>query len=317
MIGRKLKPKSQILNNKRERDKIIFCCIILALPVLQQVVFYIGVNFNSFVQAFRIYDNNTTGLGYIVSFSFYKNFVSAVKLVTRSPYILKNSAVIYVSSLFISLPLALTFSFYVYKKFPFSKSFRVFLYMPQIVSALVFSLLFKYLTTEVYQTISYKMTGLRVEGLLANQQTRIATLVFFNIWISFGVNIIMYSGAMEGISPEIVESAKLDGANLIQEFFHITFPSIYPTFVSFIIIGLAGLCTNQANLYNLFGPQAQELSTLGYYIYAQSNKADYVASLSYASWGQLSALGIILTLILAPVTLSVKKLLEKIGPSVD
>lgn len=309
--------KTKILNNKKERDRIIFCCVILALPVLQQLIFYVGVNFNSFLQAFQIYENSKTGIGFDITFSLTENFKKAIELVAKSSYILENSAIMYFFSLVISLPLALIFSFYVYKKFPLSGVFRVFLYMPQIVSALVFSLLFKYLTTEVYQGLMFKATGLRVEGLLANHDTRIFTLVFFNVWISFGVNIIMYSGAMEGISTEIVESAELDGTNLIQEFLCITFPLIYPTFVSFIVIGLAGFCTNQANLYNLFGPQAQEMATLGYYIFAQSNKADYVATLSYSSFGQLSALGIILTLIVAPITLGTKKILVKIGPSVD
>ena len=311
------KKRKTFLKSKKERAKIIFCCAVLALPVLQQLIFYIGVNFNSFLQAFQIYDYNQTGLGYTVRFSFLENFKSAVELVLRSSFIVKNSAIIYAVSILISLPLALIFSFYIYKKFPLSGLFSVFLYMPQIVSALVFSLLFKYLTTEVYSTISYQLTGEYAEGLLLNQNTRIPVLVFFNIWISFGVNIILYSGAMAGIDPSIVESAELDGTNLLQEFLHITFPMIFPTFISFIIIGLAGFCTNQANLYNLFGPQAQELSTIGYYIYAQSNKADYVSTLSYASFGELSALGIMLTLIVAPVTLGVKKLLEKIGPSVD
>ena len=87
--------------------------------------------------------------------------------------------------------------------------------------------------------------------------------------------------------------------------------------------GVSGVSFDEAE--NLPFPSSGEIETgllaeesaAGYYIYAQSNKADYVSTLSYASFGELSALGIMLTLIVAPVTLGVKKLLEKIGPSVD
>ncbi len=304
------KQKKTFFNSRKIRSRIIFASLILLVPVIQQIIFYIGVNFNSFLQAFQIYEYNPDGMGFIIKFAGIENFANAVKLIADRGYLLGNSFLMYIFSLIISLPLALIFSFYVYKKFPLSKVFRVILFMPQIVSMLVFSLLFKYLVTEVYM----KITG-ETLGLLVNQSTRIPVLIFFNIWISFGVNTILYSGAMSGIDNSIVESAQLDGVNLMQEFIHITFPMIFSTFTSFIVIGIAGICTNQANLYNLFGEQAQEMATLGYYLFASAKHADYTANLSYATFGELSALGLILTAIVAPVTLGVKALLEKFGPS--
>lgn len=307
---KKVNGKKTFFNSRKVRSRIIFASLVLAVPVLQQIIFYIGVNFNSFLQAFQTYENNPSGYGFIVSFAGFDNFASAIRLVANRGYLLANSFMIYIFSLLVSLPLALIFSFYVYKQFPLAKVFRVVLFMPQIVSALVFSLLFKYLVTEVYM----KLTGASV-GLLMNQETRIPVLIFFNIWISFGVNTILYSGAMSGIDNSIVESAQLDGVNLIQEFIHITFPMIFSTFTSFIVIGIAGICTNQANLYNLFGEQAMEMSTLGYYLFAGAKRADYISTSSYASFGELSALGLLLTAIVAPITLGVKALLEKFGPS--
>ena len=72
--------KTKILNNKKERDRIIFCCVILALPVLQQLIFYVGVNFNSFLQAFQIYENSKTGIGFDITFSLTENFKKAIEL---------------------------------------------------------------------------------------------------------------------------------------------------------------------------------------------------------------------------------------------
>ena len=47
--------KKGSLSNKRMQD-LIFCLIILFVPVLQFSIFYIGVNVNSFVMAFQKYE---------------------------------------------------------------------------------------------------------------------------------------------------------------------------------------------------------------------------------------------------------------------
>lgn len=306
--------KKNFFNDRKLRSRILFAAAILALPVLQQIIFYIGVNFNSVLQAFMRYEEGVSG--YIVKFAGIDNFVKAVEEMGSRTYLFKNSLIMYAVNLFISLPLGLIFSYYIYKKFPFSKTFRMFLFMPQLVSGLVFSLLFKYIVTDVYQGIVLATTGERVMGLLEDSNTRTGMWIFFNVWIGFGVNVIMYSGSMAGIDQSIVESAELDGVNIIQEFWYITIPMIFPTFVSFLIMGIAGFCTNQASLLSLFGLSAADLSTLGYFLYSASSRTDYVANLySPLTFGELSALGLLLTLIVAPITLGVRTLLLKFGPS--
>ena len=41
---------------QRKRNDIIFYCLMLAFPVVQFCIFYIGVNFNSILLTFRKYD---------------------------------------------------------------------------------------------------------------------------------------------------------------------------------------------------------------------------------------------------------------------
>ena len=123
----------------------------------------------------------------------------------------------------------------------------------------------------------------------------------------------MYSDSMNAISPEVVESGKLDGAVGLKEFWYITLPSIWPTFSTFFVVGVAGLFTNQFNLYSFFsGYAAAEVSTLGYWMYVKTlNAAGSRADLSY-----LSAMGLILTVITVPLVFGLRKLLS-FGPSED
>ena len=79
-------------------------------------------------------------------------------------------------------------------------------------------------------------------------------------------NVLMYIGAMSRIPGGVVESAKLDGASPMQEFFKITLPLILPTIMVYVTTGIAGIFTNQVNLYTFFG-QASTTQTVGYYTF--------------------------------------------------
>lgn len=123
----------------------------------------------------------------------------------------------------------------------------------------------------------------------------------------------MYSNAMSGIPQEIVESAHLDGATGINEFWRITLPMVYPTLSTFLITGVAGLFTNQINLYSFYGGSAPEsVQTYGYYLFTRTQLAK-----SESEYPLLSAMGLLFTMVIVPLTFGVKWMLEKFGPKED
>ena len=148
-----------------------------------------------------------------------------------------------------------------------------------------------------------------IGGLLTGQKTRFATLVFYNIWIGFGSVILLYSGAMKNINESVIEAGKIDGVGPFKEFIHIVFPSIYPTFVVFFVSGLAGIFTNQLNLFSFYGANAEYSDyTLGYFLYMKTQGA------TAGEYPYLAAMGILMTLVVVPITFFVNWGLKKIGP---
>ena len=292
----------------RERSRLIFYISLLVLPLL--------LNINTVKMTFWNYEMNPEGLGYVYKWVGFDNFVSAFNILLGKSYMILNSLWAFFLSLVISVPLSLIFSFYLYKKYPLSGLFKVVLFLPQIISGLIFSLLFKYIVTDVYIYIADAWFGREVLGLFDNVKTRYATVVFFNLWISFGINTLMFSGSMSGIGQEIVEAAEIDGVNIVQEFFRITLPLVYPTICSIIIIMTTGIFMNQMQLYSLFSAGAEDIGTLGYYLFLHSQLLIESDS-NFPSYSELAALGLILTLIVVPVTLFLRKFLYKIGPSED
>lgn len=307
------KKKMTSLHTQRK----VFYIVMFSIPTLQFFIFYIYANFNSILFAFQKYTPNLNDLGYQVEFAFFDNFETAWnKIMSADGWdMILNSLQLYAWNLLFVTPTALLFSYYISKQYKFSGFFRVVLYLPTIVSSLIMALLYKYIVTDVYGFL----TGDKV-GLLGGTDTdRIYyTVLFFNIWIAYGSNVMLYTGAMSNIDTSILEAAKLDGANTIQEFGYIYLPLIFPTIITFILTGIAGIFTNQMAMFHIFGSNVPSFDVFGYFFYRQTaGNPTLFPSAKKMSLPELSALGLIITAIIAPITLLVRKGLEKIGPSSD
>ena len=286
----------------------------LTIPILQFCVFYIGVNLNSILLSFQnvSLDGTVVWTGENMAKAF-ENFFNPL---SGLPDRLWRSVWTSLLTIAITTPLCLFFSNYIYKKMFFSTGFRILLFMPSIISSLVLTTTYQFFIERAIPEIARMITGEQIKGLIQNVDTRYGAILFFYIWAGFGTNMLLYSNAMSAISPEIVDSAKIDGATGLKEFWHISFPMICPTFTTCFVVTVSGIFTNQFGLYNFYGASApDDIQSLGYYLYkeTQTNTTDG----NMGSYSYLSALGLIITLIAVPLTLGTKKLMEKFGPSVE
>ena len=159
--------------------------------------------------------------------------------------------------------------------------------------------------------IVYKLFDFRIKGLMENPDTRFGAIVFYNIWVGFGVNVLMYTNAMSGISSEVLESARLDGATGIREFWFISLPLIYPTMTTFLITSFATMFTNQYNIYSFYGGSVPSgIASFGYWLFNETEQAS-----SRAEYSIISAIGLLLTCIALPLTLFIRRLLNRFDPS--
>jgi len=308
--------KSNVLS--REKKRLIFYAIVMAYPLLQVAVFYCYQNFSSILLAFQKHNVNYVEGTYTITTTF-ENFGLAWNRFISSGQMIKNSLIMFLIAIVVSMNLAIIFSYYIYKKCPGSGIFKLVLFMPQMVSGVVFVMLFRYISDDVYREIAIKITGDQsLQGLLSNPETQLGVVIFYNVWVSFGTNVLMYTGTMSGINESIVESAELDGANILQEFVYITFPNIYSTYVTFLIVQMASIFTSTMNLHTFFGSNSL-FKTIGYDIYINTLEADVFveAGKNLMPYPVISAYGLILTVIVAPITLIIRKTLEKLGPKTN
>ena len=268
------------------RKKLGFYLLFIAFPLLHYLVFYVYINFNSFILAFKDYyvDDVTKTLTY--KNAGFANFVEGWKVLGQNIKVIGNSILMLAVQIFAITPVALLFSFYIYKKRPGTEFFRVMLFLPSVLSAVVFGLLYQYISDDVLGLIQTKIFGAKEPTyFLTGTKTRVFAVILFNVLIGFGVSVLTYSGTMSGINVSLIESAELDGCSPIQEFLHIVIPMIWPTV-----------------------------------LYTRALDGDFVIprdQTNNLSYSVLSAIGLILTAIVLPLTLLMRWALNKYGPKAD
>ena len=129
------------------------------------------------------------------------------------------------------------------------------------------------------------------------------TLYFYAIWAGIGFNVVLISGAMSRISPEILEAGRIEGIGIFREIFQIIIPIIWTTISTLFIFGAMTVFTQFLQPMVLTPGGVGDTWTIAYLIVG---KARGGVDLHYAA-----ALGLLFAVIGLPIILGIKKIVEK------
>lgn len=121
--------------------------------------------------------------------------------------------------------------------------FKVVIYLPNLIMASAFALLFftMFSTNGPINSILMSLGWVKkpIDFLGSVIGTR-SLVGFMNFLMWFGNTTIMLMAAVMGISMDIFEASELDGCNSIKRFFYITLPLIRPILAYTLIISIIG-----------------------------------------------------------------------------
>ncbi|MBR5191797.1 MAG: sugar ABC transporter permease [Clostridia bacterium] len=288
-----------------DNGKILFYFGVVAIPLLQFLIFYVGVNFNTILLAFQELDEGkfvfTAGFRNFEVF-FHNFFVGEMR------YAFQNSLIVWAVGIVSGTVLTILFSYYIFKKYFAYNFVRIILFLPSIIPGVV--------TVQIYDSMLRYLVRDMLGGIYLLDSTlgdtQLLGVIVYTVFMGFGSNVLLYSGAMGNVSTDILEASQIDGAGNARQLFSIVLPSIYPTITTFLVTSVAHLFTNQANLYTFFAEQAQPIvRTIGYELFVLVQKG------VMSAYPAAATAGLMFTLVAAPLTLLVRYLLEKFGPSED
>ena len=75
---------------------------------------------------------------------------------------------------------------------------------------------------------------------LGQANTALLTVIVVSVWKGFGTNMLYWLAGLQSIGEDLYEAARVDGANAIQTFLHITIPLLKPIGLVILLLQLVG-----------------------------------------------------------------------------
>ena len=183
------------------------------------------------------------------------------------------------------------------------KFLRISYYLPSVLSVAVASFIAQYMFAPYRGFINGFLHS--IGTLSANQELQWLqnpnlvwiTITSMTVWWTVGFSMMLYLSALQDISPQVLESAEIDGANRWQRLFYITIPLLKPTtyLVSLLQLIACFKVFGQIFLITGGGP-ASSTRPLIQYIYETAftkGRMGYAASMSYVLFFVLVLLSLV------------------------
>jgi multiple sugar transport system permease protein/raffinose/stachyose/melibiose transport system permease protein len=167
---------------------------------------------------------------------------------------------------------------------------RTILFIPGIVSFVISAVLWKLIYDPNIGTLNRLLGAIGLGSLqhpwLADQKTVLPAIVVVTVWGGIGFSMLIFYAGLQGIDPSLYEAAAMDGANAVQQFRHITVPSL--RVVTGLVVSLGMLNGFQAFdvIFVMTGGGPNHASeVLGTYLYslAFGSTSGSIPQLGYAS----------------------------------
>ena len=286
--------KSVRIKNQEKLWNRIFVYGILLWPIIHFCVFTIGMNISMVAQSFQDYPTT--------DFYGFKNFENVfLTFLGKNPQselintkAIWNSLSLLPLTLLINMPISLIFAFAIYKQYYGYRMFRVVLFIPTVISAVVLCLVFYMAVSRGVGFLPKLMESIGLgnkvpeNGFMGDENSAWIMILIFSVWTGISTNLIYFCSAMGRLPAEVFESAQLDGASDFRQFYSIAIPLVWSTITTISITGIS-------NIFSWYLPALlltdgkNGTSTLGLMV--------VVSAQSRSNLGFISALGVLIAII--------------------
>ena len=223
---------------RRSKDRSIFIALCVAPATILFFIFMVLPTFNVFRMSLferGAYSPTETFVG----LNNFKVLFQDAKFISS----MQNTILLIVTVTLMTFFFAILFAAILTReKIKGQNFFRVIFYIPNILSVVViagiFSAIYKPENGMLNSILSF-LSGHEVMILWKDQQMVIISIIIAMVWQAIGYYMVMYMASMSAVPVDLYESAGLDGAGRVAQFFQITLPLIWTnirTTLTFFII---------------------------------------------------------------------------------
>lgn len=205
-----------------------------------------------------------------------KNYV---RIFTQDPVFwtaFSNTLIWVVLSLFIPLGLGLVMALALNRPLFGRNAFRSIFYIPGVLAPIAIANMWRWMYNPNYgvgQTLAdlFNAPWLGEIQWLGDKNLALYSIFAAFVWQIAGTNMVLFLAGLQGVTPEHIEAAKLDGANAWQVFRNVTWPALRPTTVVVLVLTII----NSIKVFDLIvgmtgGGPAQQTQVLALWSFQQS-----------------------------------------------
>jgi multiple sugar transport system permease protein len=177
--------------------------------------------------------------------------------------------------------------------------YRTAYFLPVVSSSIAVALVWAWVFNPDFGLVNEILSTFGLPRLkwLASSTWALPAVVIVSVWRGIGPSTVIFLAGLQGISQELYDAAKIDGANTRQLFRHITIPMLSPTTFFVIVVSIIGSFKVFDIIYMMTrGGPGRASMVLVYYIYEHAFRwfgMGYAASIAFV----LFVVILILTLI--------------------
>lgn len=171
--------------------------------------------------------------------------------------------------------------------------FRTVYFMPQVLGAAVVGIIWRMIYAP-RRGLLYKLgDALDIDflkhGFLGDHNTALSAVLLASVWSAIGFFFVIFLAGLQNVDQDLIDAAKVDGANARQRFRHVVVPQLSPVITMVIVLGMI----NSLNIFDIIwamtgGGPANSTEVIGTYAYTKAfleSQFGYSAALITVSSG--------------------------------
>ncbi|MBP1042505.1 sugar ABC transporter permease [Vagococcus sp. BWB3-3] len=153
--------------------------------------------------------------------------------------------------------------------------YRTIYFLPVVAAPAAVAMIWKWLFNSDYGLINFVLSKMGIGGIdwLSNPDYAILTIMVVGVWAGIGTNMIILLAGLQEIPKDYYESAEIDGASAIKQFFSITLPLVTPTLFFVVVTTIIGAFQVFDVIFMMFLPTSSAMyqtQSLAYLFYKHS-----------------------------------------------
>ncbi len=155
---------------------------------------------------------------------------------------LRNTGIWVVLSLLVPTTFGLALAVVLNQKLAGRSIFRMIFYLPAIIASIAVATIWTWMYNPSLGIVNgvLKQIGLRAlaQDWLGNRDIALYSVFAAYTWMATGPNMVLFLAGLQGVPQDLLEAARVDGANWWAVFWNITIPSLRATFVVVIALSI-------------------------------------------------------------------------------